>query len=300
MSDLVSVIVTTRNSDRFINDCLISIKNQSYKDIEIIIVDNNSSDETLRIAKKYTEKIFTKGPERSAQRNLGFRKSLGKWFMYIDSDMILSENLIEACVLNCKKKKIEALYIKETILGNSFVCKVKRFERMFYEATLIDAPRFFSRNIFQILKGFDEKECPFGFEDWDINLRTSDLTKIELLKSKLHIKKEAKNELDSLVYGNLLNEKVYEPCLFHNEIDFEFNFYLTKKDYYMQNVRLYLNKWASDNRVKKQFGFIYRFIFVFFENNKWKKVILKPHYYIFILFTRILLGFVYFKSKFKF
>ena len=105
MSDLVSVIVTTRNSDRFINDCLISIKNQSYKDIEIIIVDNNSSDETLRIAKKYTEKIFTKGPERSAQRNLGFRKSLGKWFMYIDSDMILSENLIEACVLNCKKKK---------------------------------------------------------------------------------------------------------------------------------------------------------------------------------------------------
>lgn len=189
MSELVSVIIPTKNSELFIENCLESIKNQSYKNIEIIVIDNNSTDSTKKISEKFTDKVFTKGPERSAQRNFGFSKSLGKWLMYIDSDMILSDNLIEKCVNNCKNNKIQALYIKEVILGNSFVCKVKRFERMFYEATLIDAPRFFSRDLFEELKGFDEIDCPFGFEDWDINLRIMDLTKIELLKSYLIKKK---------------------------------------------------------------------------------------------------------------
>ena len=68
---LVSVIVTTKNEEKNIANCLKSIKNQTYKNIEIIVVDNNSDDRTKEIAGKYTDKVFNHGPERSALRNLG-------------------------------------------------------------------------------------------------------------------------------------------------------------------------------------------------------------------------------------
>jgi len=48
----ISVIVPTYNSSRTIEKCLKSIKNQTYQNIEIIVIDNNSSDNTLKIAKK--------------------------------------------------------------------------------------------------------------------------------------------------------------------------------------------------------------------------------------------------------
>jgi len=68
---LVSVIITTKNEAKNIKQCLESIKRQTYAAIEIVVVDNNSLDATVAITKAYTAHIFTKGPERSAQRNFG-------------------------------------------------------------------------------------------------------------------------------------------------------------------------------------------------------------------------------------
>ncbi len=56
---LVSVIITTKNEERNIETCLKSIKNQTYKKIEVIVIDNNSADSTEKISKKYT-KLFVK------------------------------------------------------------------------------------------------------------------------------------------------------------------------------------------------------------------------------------------------
>ena len=68
---LVSVIVTTRNEERNIGNCLQSIRLQTYKPVEIIVVDNNSTDKTQEIARSFTDVVVNKGPERSAQRNHG-------------------------------------------------------------------------------------------------------------------------------------------------------------------------------------------------------------------------------------
>ena len=66
----VSVIVTTKNEEKNIENCLRSIKAQTYpqEKIEIIVVDNNSTDKTKEIGKRYTERVYNFGPERSAQR----------------------------------------------------------------------------------------------------------------------------------------------------------------------------------------------------------------------------------------
>ena len=60
---LVSIIIPTKNSNKFLEKCLKSIRNQVYKNIEIIVVDNNSTDRTLETARKYACVIFTFFPD---------------------------------------------------------------------------------------------------------------------------------------------------------------------------------------------------------------------------------------------
>ena len=93
---LVSIIIPAKKSAKTIADCLASCKDQSYLNIEIIIIDNNSDDNTKKIAGEYTDKLFNYGPERSAQRNYGIDQSQGDYILVIDSDMILEKNVIES------------------------------------------------------------------------------------------------------------------------------------------------------------------------------------------------------------
>src|SRR5665811_1228312 len=109
---MVSVIITTKNEERNIENCLKSIKEQSYSNIEIIVVDNYSSDKTKEIARRYTDKVYDKGPERSAQRNYGMiDKSSGEYVMFVDADMVSSRDLIGDCVEFIERGKYVALHI---------------------------------------------------------------------------------------------------------------------------------------------------------------------------------------------
>ena len=146
--NLVSIIITTKNEESNIENCLKSVKFQSYKNIEIILVDNFSGDKTRKIAKKYTNKIFLKGKERSDQRNYGIKKSRGEFILYLDADMIITQNLIKECINFMNKKKIDGIFLKEKILGKSLLNKIRDFERDYYNGTYIDAIRFFNSGMF--------------------------------------------------------------------------------------------------------------------------------------------------------
>ena len=87
---LVSVIVTTKNEEKNVEECLRSVKNQTFREIELILVDNYSRDRTIEIAKKYADKVYLRGPERSSQRNLGAEISEGKYLLFLDSHVIPS------------------------------------------------------------------------------------------------------------------------------------------------------------------------------------------------------------------
>ena len=68
---VVSVIVPTRNSAATIAQCLTSVRAQTYSPIEIIVVDNASDDDTVRLARAQADQLILAGPERSAQTNRG-------------------------------------------------------------------------------------------------------------------------------------------------------------------------------------------------------------------------------------
>src|ERR1035437_5506745 len=98
---MISVIILAKNEEDKIKTCLESIK---WVD-EIIVVDNDSSDNTIEIAKKYTNKIITlKDQDFSALRNRGVEQAQGEWLLFVDSD---------ERVLNSLKNEIE------TIINNS-------------------------------------------------------------------------------------------------------------------------------------------------------------------------------------
>jgi len=166
----VSVIVTTKNEEGSIERLLKSIKKQTYKNIEIIVVDNNSNDKTKEISRKYTNKVFNFGPERSSQRNYGVRKSKGKYLLILDADMELSKSVIEECVETIKKDNENGeIVIPERSIAETYWEKVKAFERSFYNLqgdSATDAARFFSRVAFNKAGGYDETIT--GPEDWDL------------------------------------------------------------------------------------------------------------------------------------
>ena len=141
----VSVIVTTKNEQHKIRACLESLLKQSMPPLEIIVVDNFSVDNSSEIAHEFGAIVFQIGPERSAQRNYGVEKAQGKYILYLDADMRLSPKVIEECVNRCEADpEVTGVYIPEIIVGKGFWIKVRRFERSFYDGTVIDAVRFLS------------------------------------------------------------------------------------------------------------------------------------------------------------
>ncbi len=264
-SDL-TVIITTRDEERHIENCLKSIKKQSYPQdqIEIIVVDNNSKDKTKEIAYRYTDKVYNFGPERSQQRNFGAGQANGKYILYLDADMELSENLIKECVYKCENDGYVALYIPERIVGRGFWIRVRDFERSFYNSTCIDCVRFVRRDKFLEIGGFDKDLT--GPEDWDFDRRIRQLGKTGIVESPIY----------------------------HNEQGFGLRRYLKKKKYYSNWLDKYIQKWGRDDPiVRKQLGFWYRYVGVFFEQGKWLRIIRHPLLGAGVYFLRGIVGLSY-------
>jgi glycosyltransferase involved in cell wall biosynthesis len=262
---MVSVVITTKNEEKNVENCLRSIKAQTFRNIELIVVDNFSEDKTVEIAKRYGAKVYSKGPERSSQRNYGAHVSSGEYLLYLDADMILSPNVIEECVEKCEVDKVDALYVPERIVGEGFWIRVRDFERSFYTGTVVDSVRFIQKNLFERVEGFDESLI--GPEDWDFDRRIRKIGQTGIINA----------------------------ALYHNESLFNVKRYLKKKNYYSNGIKKYVRKWGSnDPETKKQIGIWYRLMGVFVEKGKWKKLIRHPLFTIamYCLRLRVAIGYL--------
>ena len=100
MSELVSVIIPMYNVEDYIENCLNSIISQTYRNIEIILVNDGSSDNTLYICERYAKdddriKIFSQRNKGvSSARNLALNNIKGKYFLFVDSDDFIGKDHI--------------------------------------------------------------------------------------------------------------------------------------------------------------------------------------------------------------
>lgn len=276
---ILSFVVTTYNSSLHIDNCLKSISFQINNDFEIIVVDNDSTDNTVDISKKYTDKIYNKGPERSAQRNFGIQKAISNNIIFLDSDMILSPFFVESLVTSINKDNPLALYIHEEIIICNLFTKIRNHERSFYTATPIDCVRYINKKFFNEIGNFDENLT--GPEDWDLNnrvLRSYNPSLLETNISLLNFDTLSQDEKDFYKKCSIDIDPKRIPCVYHDEREIKFLDYINKKSYYSKSFSRYLNKWGKDNFfVKKQLGILNRFIFIFFEKGKYKIFFKKLH-----------------------
>ncbi|MBR6515660.1 MAG: glycosyltransferase family 2 protein [Bacilli bacterium] len=117
-NDLISIIVPIYNSELYLEQCIESIINQSYGNLEIILVDDGSTDNSLLICQKYAEidkRIIVVSKQNggvSSARNKGIELANGKFISFIDSDDFVNSNYISKMYLKCLNDGSDLVFCK--------------------------------------------------------------------------------------------------------------------------------------------------------------------------------------------
>ncbi|WP_170272178.1 glycosyltransferase [Clostridium tarantellae] len=113
----LSIIIPMYNTENYICKCLSSLNNQSYKDFEVILVDDGSKDNSFKIAKEYLKnvdfsyKIFHQSNSGvSKTRNFAMEKAEGKYLIFLDSDDYVDCNLVKKLIEKVKEEKSDSIY----------------------------------------------------------------------------------------------------------------------------------------------------------------------------------------------
>lgn len=214
---LVSVIIPTKNSAKAIESCLKSIQNQSYKNIEIIVVDQESKDGTGKIASQFGGRVITVPRPKfytppSTSRNIGAKEAKGEILYHLDSDMKLSRGLIKEIVNRFSKdSKFGALIVHEKDVVGGFWSKCKALERRCcWGNDRLESARVVKKSIFEKVGGYDINIS--SGEDFDIHRKYKNYGEIGFCKN--------------VVYHNIRN------LTFAKQIKKKYNYGKTAKVYF--------------------------------------------------------------------
>lgn len=114
-NEMVSIIIPVYNVEEYIDECLESVVNQTYKNIEIICVNDGTPDDSVKHIKKFMKKhdnIVLINQENSGvvvARNEGIKNAKGKYIMFVDSDDYIELNMVERMIDEITKKKVDAV-----------------------------------------------------------------------------------------------------------------------------------------------------------------------------------------------
>ena len=170
----VSVIIPAFNKYNFTRKTIVSIINQTYKKIEIILIDDGSTDETYKLKYEFKNLIkyyYTENKGASAARNLGIQKSTGDYLAFIDCDDIYDEKKIETSIEILKDNPNYDFVYTDVYLINENDIKIKyEFNLnnhpgsgnigkriLLSDFTITNSTLLAKKECFEIIGGFDEK-----------------------------------------------------------------------------------------------------------------------------------------------
>jgi len=165
---LISIVIPSYNSSRTIGQCLESVRDQTYKNIEIIVCDNFSDDDTVDVARRYGARVLFRGWERAAQKNFGAKHAEGDILYFVDSDFVLERETVRRCV-QCIGNA-DAVVTVNLSTGDGVWAKSIAYKRkLLTDEKSVIAARFLRRASFFKVGGFNE-ELIVG-EDVDLHSR---------------------------------------------------------------------------------------------------------------------------------
>ena len=122
---MISVIVPVYNVEEYLEECLESIKQQTFTDIEVILVNDGSTDGSREICERFCQKdsrfklINQENQGQSVARNRGVKESVGKFIMFVDSDDVINKNLLEV-LLPYMKTEVDIVECRMTSKKEEF------------------------------------------------------------------------------------------------------------------------------------------------------------------------------------
>lgn len=172
---LVSIIVPCYKQANYLNECLDSVLDQTFRDWECIIINDGSPDHTEQIADKWITRdsrfryFFQKNTGVSSARNIGIKMAEGKYILPLDADDKISPKYIELAIKSFQEEKIiKVVYCKAKKFGDENVFwKLKPFSLFeLSRENMIFCSAIFRKNDWERVGGYDinMKE---GLEDWE-------------------------------------------------------------------------------------------------------------------------------------
>ena len=112
----VSIVIPCYNVDKYIEECLNSVLNQTYSNLEVVVIDDGSNDGTRRILEEYQNRyrniklLIQKNKGSGSARNAGVRVCSGDYLLFVDADDYIQNDTIETLVNAVSGKEIEIAY----------------------------------------------------------------------------------------------------------------------------------------------------------------------------------------------
>ncbi|SDQ22303.1 glycosyltransferase family 2 protein [Streptococcus equinus] len=149
MENLVSIVVTCYNHEKYIEQCLRSIFDQTYKNIELIVINDGSTDESDKIIKRVLQEapfikhkyIFHSNRGLVVSRNIGLDNITGEFLLFVDSDNYLENNYVESLVRTAIDNEADIVYTNLiNPVNNTIVLEAAEFQlERLYRENFIDA-----------------------------------------------------------------------------------------------------------------------------------------------------------------
>lgn len=186
-----SVIVTTRNEEKYIGDCLRSVRNQTVKNIEIIVTDSKSTDKTVQIARKYANRVIVKNCGVSEGRNAGAKAARSDILVFLDADTMLMPDALEKVLEPYKSRKVVGTTcpVLPTRAAPHYVATYmfhNGFSRM---STIVRKPQVtaifctYRKSSFEKVGGFNHEVGIL--EDYHLSLKIGKLGRVRFVESAL-------------------------------------------------------------------------------------------------------------------
>lgn len=178
-NELISIIIPCYNDTQFIEQAVNSAINQTYLDIEVIVIDDGSNKETKAVLKdiepKITKLLTQENKGQSAARNLGINYAKGEFIVTLDSDDFFEPSFCEKAIsIFLNNKNIEIVTCYANLLFENEINKIYYPQGGKITNFLIEncalGTSMFRRHSWVIVKGYDEKMRK-GFEDWEFFIR---------------------------------------------------------------------------------------------------------------------------------
>jgi len=210
MEELISVIIPVYNVEEYLKKCIDSIINQTYSNLEILLIDDGSTDNSGKICDEYKiidkriKVIHKENGGVSSARNLGISEAKGKWLTFIDSDDWIETNFCEILINEARENNADVVLCAYNRVTNSKLEKINVYSKN----VELDSIQYLI-NILNPQTGFGFCHMKLYKSDIIKNIRFN--TDLEVGEDALFNEKISQNIVNSIyVNENLYNYRVNE------------------------------------------------------------------------------------------